>query len=99
MALKRQLTLKDGIGLGLGSIIGSGILFLPSMTYGLAGTNVLVCWVVTTFLCLPLLYIFSHMVESVPNESGMEGYISLGLGEHVGATIPILFLSTVGIGM
>ena len=39
------------------------------------------------------------MVKNVPNESGIEGFIKLGLGEGLSAIIPILFLGTVSIGM
>ncbi len=97
--LKRQLGLKEGIALGVGSIMGSGILFLPSLSYSLAGPNVLVSWLATTLLCVPLLFIFMDMVKRVPTERGLEGYISLGLGDRIGSSIPLLFLGTVGIGM
>lgn len=98
-ALKRQLTLKDGIFLSIGSIMGSGILFLPSMIYATAGSNILYVWLITTLLCLPLLYIFIDMVKSVSDGSGVQGFISLGLGERIGAAIPVLFLGTVSFGM
>jgi len=97
--LARQLTVKDGIALGIGSIMGSGILFLPSFTYRLAGSDVLVAWILTTLFCLPLLLVFSDMVKAMPNERGIEGFLSLGLGRDVAASVPILLLGTVGIGM
>ncbi|NNM60170.1 MAG: amino acid permease [Legionellales bacterium] len=97
--LKRQLTLKDGIFLSIGSIMGSGILFLPSLIYATAGSNILYVWLITTLLCLPLLYIFIDMVKSVPDCSGVQGFISIGLGENIGATVPVLFLGSVSLGM
>ncbi len=97
--LKKQLTLRDGIPLALGSIIGSGILFLPSLTYQVAESDVSLVWIFTTLLCLPLLVIFKHMLRTVPHESGLEGYVSLGLGEKIASSIPLLFLGTVGLGM
>jgi len=42
--LRRTLTLWDGIALAIGSIAGSGILYLPSLTYVLAGHDVLLVW-------------------------------------------------------
>jgi len=98
-SLKRQLTLKDGISLAFGSVIGSGILFLPSLTYSLSGAYTLWVWILTILICIPLTYIFSDMVKYLPNESGIEGFISLGLGRHVGAAVPIIFLGTVSFGM
>ena len=97
--LARQLTIKDGIALGIGSIMGSGILFLPSFSYGLSGADVLIAWVMTTLFCLPLLIVFSDMVRAVPNEHGVEGFLKLGLGKHIAAGLPILLLGTVCIGM
>lgn len=98
-ALARQLTVKDGIALGIGSIMGSGILFLPSFSYGLSGADVLLAWVLTTLFCLPLLIVFSDMVKAVPNERGVEGFLELGLGKDIAAGLPILLLGTVCIGM
>ncbi|BCA96950.1 putative amino acid permease YecA [Legionella antarctica] len=99
MSLKRQLTLKDGVSLALGSIMGSGLLFLPSLTAAVSGPNTAWVWIATTLLCFPLLYLFNDMVVSVATESGIEGFVSLGLGESIGASIPIIFLGTVTIGM
>lgn len=97
--LKRELSLKDGISLAFGSVIGSGILFLPSLTFSISGAYTLWVWLITTLLCIPLVYIFSDMVKQIPNESGIEGFVSLGLGKRIGATIPIIFLGTVSFGM
>lgn len=98
-ALKRSLTLKDGIALGIGSIMGSGVLFLPSFTYSIAGSSVLISWLLSTCLCLPLLFLFRDMIEAVPNEEGLKGFVALGLGTRAAAAIPILILGTVSIGM
>lgn len=98
-SLQKTLSLREGITLAIGSIIGSGILFLPSLTFKVAGNDVVVVWVVATMLCFPLLQIFSDMVKEVPSQRGIEGFVSLGLGRHVGSAIPLLFLGTVSIGM
>jgi amino acid efflux transporter len=64
--LRRTLTLWDGIALAIGSIAGSGILYLPSLTYVLAGYDVLLVWLGGTLLCLPLLFMFTDMVQLIP---------------------------------
>lgn len=99
IGLRRNLSLKDGVALGVGSIMGSGILFLPSLSYSIAGSNVLISWLIATLLCIPLTVVFSDMVRVVPNESGLEGFVNIGLGRHLAAAIPIIFLGTVCIGM
>jgi len=93
------LTLRDGVALALGSIAGSGILFLPSLTYALAGHDVLLVWLGGTLLCLPLLFMFMTLVRLAPAGSGIEGFVALGLGGHVAATVPVLFLSLVTLGI
>lgn len=97
--LQRKLTLKEGIPLAVGSIIGSGILFLPSLTYKTSSSDLIIVWLLAIFICLPGLIFFSDMLKAVPNESGMAGFVSLGLGKRIGASIPILLLSTVCLGM
>ena len=99
MSLERQLTIKDGLPLAIGSIIGSGILFLPSVIVAISGKNIFYVWVLMTLVCLPLLEIFNDMVKNVQESSGIEGFVSLGLGPLIGSTIPILFLGTISIGM
>ncbi len=97
--LQRTLTLWDGMALAIGSIAGAGILYLPSLTYVLAGHDVLFVWLGGTLLCLPMLFMFTDMVRLVPDGSGMEGFIARGLGSHVAATVPLLFLSVVVLGI
>ncbi len=96
--LRRALTLRDGVALAVGSIAGSGLLFLPSLTYALAGRDALLVWLGGTLLCLPLLSLFVAMVRLVP-DGGLEGFIARGLGPHVAATVPALFLSLVALGL
>lgn len=97
--LKRTLTVWDGIALAIGSIAGSGILYLPSLTYVLAGNDVLIVWLAGTFLCIPMLFMFADMVRLYPDGSGIEGFIARGLGSHIAATVPLLFLSIVVLGI
>src|SRR5919198_506512 len=97
--LRRTLTLWDGMALAIGSIAGSGILYLPSLTYVLAGQDVLLVWLGGTLLALPMLFMFADMVRLVPDGSGIEGFVAYGLGAHMAATVPLLFLSVVVLGI
>ena len=97
--LKRQLTLRNGIPLGIGSIAGSGILFLPSLTYSISGTNIAYVWALSVLLCIPLLVIFTEMVKRAPNSSGIENIISIGLGDEAGFGMVLLMLSAVMLGI
>ncbi len=97
--LQRTLRLRDGLALAIGSIAGSGILYLPSLTYVLAGHDILLVWLGGTLLCLPMLFMFTDMVRLFPDGSGMEGFVAHGLGSHIAATVPLLFLSVVVLGI
>jgi amino acid efflux transporter len=97
--LRRALSLWDGMALAIGSIAGAGILYLPSLAYVLAGQDVLLVWLGGTLLALPMLFMFADMVRLVPDGSGIEGFVALGLGAHVAATVPLLFLSVVVLGI
>jgi amino acid efflux transporter len=99
LGLHRSLGLGAGVALAVGSVAGSGILFLPSLTYRIAGRDALLVWAAATLLCFPLLMVFAGMVRRVPDGSGLEGFIALGLGRHVAATVPPLFLSLVCLGL
>jgi len=97
--LRRALTLWDGMALAIGSIAGAGILYLPSLTYVLAGQDVLLVWLGGTLLALPMLFMFADMVRLIPDGSGIEGFVAHGLGGNVAATVPLLFLSVVVLGI
>lgn len=92
--LERTLGLGGAIALAIGSVAGSGILFLPSVTYDLAGRDALVAWALATALCVPLLLVFSELVRQVPDGSGLEGFVTRGLGRRAGACVPALILTT-----
>ena len=95
----KKLGLLSGTSYAIGSIIGSGILFLPSLTYKLSGNNVFLSWLLATLLCIPLLIIFYDMSKITPSNDGIKGFIELGLGKFLGLCFPVLMLSTVSIGM
>jgi amino acid efflux transporter len=90
--LPRTLGLGGGIVLAVGSIAGSGILFLPSTIYVIAGSDSLVVWVVAALLCVPLLGVFGALVRQVPGGTGLGGFVALGLGRRVAALVPALLL-------
>jgi amino acid efflux transporter len=89
--LQRTLGLGGGIALAIGSVAGSGILFLPSVIFRLAEHDALVVWGVATLLCVPLLLVFGEMVRESHDGSGIEGFIARGLGPGFAACVPLLF--------
>src|SRR3954467_57996 len=90
--LPRTLGLGGGIVLAVGSIAGSGILFLPSTIYVIAGADSLVVWMLAVAPCVPLLAGVASLVRGGPGGSGLEGFVALGLGRRVAALVPGLLL-------
>lgn len=95
----KGLTRRQAIPLAIGSVAGSGILFLPSAVYAEAGGNSLIVWAVATLLCLPMLLMFEDMVRTNPDGRSVEAFIRLGLGDPFGRCVPVMFLSLVIVGL
>ncbi|WP_405014653.1 APC family permease [Kitasatospora sp. NBC_01539] len=96
---RRGLTRWQAIPLAIGSIAGSGILFLPSAVYARAGHNSLLVWALSTLLCLPMLLMFDDMVRSNPDGRGIEAFIRAGLGDMFGRCVPVMFIALVIVGL
>lgn len=93
------LTRWQGIPLAIGSVAGSGILFLPSAVYARSGNNSLLVWAVSILLCLPMLLMFGDMVRSNPDGRGIEAFIRAGLGDLFGRCVPVMFIALVIVGL
>ncbi|MCK8438103.1 APC family permease [Streptomyces sp. D2-8] len=98
-APRRGLTRWQAVPLAIGSIAGSGILFLPSATYAEAGENSLLVWGLSILLCLPMLLMFDDMVRANPDGRGIESFIRMGLGSLFGRSVPVLFIALVIVGL
>jgi amino acid efflux transporter len=90
---------RQAVPLAIGSIAGSGILFLPSAVYVEAGRNSLLLWALSTLVCLPMLLMFEDMVRATPDGGSIQAFIGAGLGDVVGRCVPLLFLSLVVVGL
>jgi amino acid efflux transporter len=97
--MQRTLSLPHGVALALGSIAGSGLLFLPSLTLVVGGRDVMLVWLAATLVCLPVLFLLADVVREFDDGSGIEGLVARGLGVHVAAGVPPLFLSIVMLGI
>lgn len=93
------LTRRQAIPLAIGSVAGSGILFLPSAVYVAAGRDSLLVWALATVLCLPMLLMFDDMVRSKPDGRSIEAFIRHGLGDAVARCVPVMFLALVIVGL
>ena len=97
--MSKKLNLFEAVLFGIGSIFGSGILFLPSVSYEISRNNVLLSWGLIFFICLPGIFFFKEMISKVNPDDGMAGIISLGLGKSLSSCVTNLILGTVIFGM
>jgi amino acid efflux transporter len=93
------LTRRQAIPLAIGSVAGSGILFLPSAVYVESGGNSLLVWVGSVLLCVPMLLMFDDMVRTNPEGDGIESFVRVGLGDVLARCVPAMFLSLVIVGL
>ncbi|HET8657452.1 MAG TPA: APC family permease [Micromonosporaceae bacterium] len=94
-----RLSRRQAVPLAIGSVAGSGILFLPSAVYAEAGRNSLLVWLLATVVCLPMLLMFEDMVRANPNGDGIEAFIRSGLGRVFGRCVPLMFVALVIVGL
>lgn len=99
MASNNKISNFDGIAYAIGSIIGSGILFLPMMTVNIAGNNAIFSWMLGTLICLPILYIFKEILSCAPEVTSVDSFIGFVFGRKFSSILPYLFISTVTLGM
>lgn len=94
-----HLTRIQGIGLALGSLFGAGLIFLPSLLTQKAGPDAVAVWAGGLGLSLPLLWMFADLMERVPGDRGIEGFIDAGLGPVFAGAVPVFFLVGVVLGV
>lgn len=99
MSKSQNISLIGGIALAIGSIMGSGILFLPTLTAKLSGPAVFWVWIASLLMCIPLAYIFFDIVKLNVGPGSLEKIIESGLGKRISIALPLLFLGTVSFGM
>src|SRR5680860_1480891 len=95
-----KLSLYQSITLGIGCIMGSGILFLPSLTYKVSVSDVLISWILIVLLCIPGIIFFKEMISNLSSSNtSLSGIVELGLGKEVGYAVHLILLGTVILGM
>ncbi|SMC05901.1 amino acid/polyamine/organocation transporter, APC superfamily [Sulfobacillus thermosulfidooxidans DSM 9293] len=98
--LKRTLTIWDAVALTIGSVLGSGLLLLPGLTYHDVGSGgALLAWLFMGMMAIPFILIFSNLTQRHPDASGIAGYIAQAFGSRwsKGATYVLAGTFPVGI--
>jgi len=85
--LIRELELKEGLAVGLGTMIGAGIFVLSGVAVERAGRAAALSYVITGVLCLAVAMIVSELATGMPRAGGSYTFISQALGPLAGSVV------------
>jgi amino acid transporter len=85
--LVRELGLKEGLAIGLGTMIGAGIFVLSGIAAERVGPAAIISYILTGLICLPIALIVSELATGIPKAGGSYTFITQALGPLAGAVI------------
>jgi amino acid transporter/nucleotide-binding universal stress UspA family protein len=85
--LVRELGLKEGIAIGLGTMVGAGIFVLSAIAAERAGPASALSYVLAGMICLPIALIISELATGMPKAGGSYTFIAEALGPLAGAIV------------
>jgi amino acid transporter len=78
--LLRELGLKEGLAIGLGTMIGAGIFVLSALAAERAGPAAALSYVLAGAICLPIALVVSELATGMPRAGGSYIFITQALG-------------------
>jgi amino acid transporter/nucleotide-binding universal stress UspA family protein len=85
--LLRELGLKEGIAIGLGTMIGAGIFTLSALAAERAGPASTVSYVLAGVICLLIALAVSELATGMPRAGGSYTFITQALGPLAGSVV------------
>jgi amino acid transporter len=85
--LVRELGLKEGVAVGLGTMIGAGIFVLPAIAVERAGQAAAVSYLIAGLICLPIAMVISELATGMPRAGGSYTFITQALGPLAGSVV------------
>jgi amino acid transporter/nucleotide-binding universal stress UspA family protein len=85
--LIRELGLKEGLAVGLGTMIGAGIFVLPAIAVERAGQAAALSYLIAGLICLPVAMIVSELATGMPRAGGSYTFITQALGPLAGSVV------------
>src|SRR4051812_28100564 len=80
------------------SIVGAGILIVPSLASRIAGPASLLAWCFLTVISYPFAMVFSRISIEFPSNAGIFEFIQSRFGDFTSRTLLLLFMITHFIG-
>jgi amino acid efflux transporter len=88
--LRKSMGGAVGTFVALSTILGSGMMILPGISYHELGRSAWIPWAVAALSVIPLLYCYAWLGRRHPSASGVAHYSGLALGPAVGHTAGLL---------
>lgn len=85
--LVRELGLKEGLAIGLGTMIGAGIFVLSGIAAERAGPAAIISYILTGLVCLPIAMVVSELATGMPKAGGSYTFITQALGPLAGSVV------------
>ncbi|WP_163831377.1 L-methionine/branched-chain amino acid transporter [Spartinivicinus ruber] len=96
--LHKTITLAQGVGLLVTTMMGTGVFVLPQLTVQDAGFAALLAWLLLILAMLPVTWVFAELGKRFPHAGGPSHIVSKAFGETQGKIIGLLFLLLVPVG-
>ncbi|WP_208586158.1 APC family permease [Gracilibacillus suaedae] len=94
----KSIGLFQGIALYMAAILGSGVLFLSSVTAAIAGPASIVSWLMVIFINFPLAYSFASLAQKYPDAGGAATFVRNSFGYHLGNIVGWFYFVTAAVG-
>lgn len=88
--LRKSMGGTLGTFMALSTILGSGMMILPGISYHELGRSAWVPWAIAAVSVMPLLYCYAWLGRRHPSASGIAHYSGIALGPAVGRTAGLL---------
>lgn len=96
--MTKTVRVKDAVALYIASVLGGGVLVLPSLVADTAGPAAIVSWILVTLLSVPMSIMFGRLCARYPDAGGMSGFIGRAFGTHMGNLAAWLYFFVLPIG-
>ncbi|MEC5424256.1 amino acid permease [Virgibacillus sp. C22-A2] len=94
----RSIGLYEGIALYIAAILGSGVLFISSVTASIAGPASILSWIIVILANLPLAYTFACLAREYPDAGGAATFVRRSFGFHSGNIVGWFYFVTAAVG-
>lgn len=96
--LPKSISLWQGVGLLVTTMMGTGVFVLPQLTAQSAGSQAIYAWAILILLMIPITWVFGHLGRKFPSSGGPAHLVRLAFGDYQGQVVGLMFLLLVPVG-